>query len=66
MTDQELIQHIESDPEVLLGKPFMKGTRLSVDYILDLLAHGTTTDEILEEYEGLTVQNIRACLLFAS
>ena len=42
------------------------GTRLTVEYILNLLAHGATADEILEEYDGLAPEDIQACLLFAT
>jgi uncharacterized protein (DUF433 family) len=44
----------------------IRGTRLTVDYILNLLAHGATYEEILAEYVGLTVADIQACLLFAT
>jgi len=54
------------DSKVIVGKPVMKGTRLTVEYILNLLAHGATGTEILEEYEGLTQEDIQACLLFAT
>ena len=50
---------------MLAGKPVVRGTRLAVEYILKLLAHGATTAEILAEYEGLTADDIAACLLFA-
>jgi uncharacterized protein (DUF433 family) len=50
----------------MVGKPVIKGTRLTVEYILNLLAHGSTTEEILQEYEGLTQEDILACLLFAT
>jgi len=60
------MKRICSDPEIVAGKPVIKGTRLSVDFILNLLAHGATFDEILNEYEGVTTQDIQACLLFAS
>lgn len=66
MTDQQLLERIALDPKVLAGKPVIKGTRLSVEYILNLLAHGATNDEILGEYEGLTEDDIRACFLFAT
>ncbi|WP_121969676.1 DUF433 domain-containing protein [Leptolyngbya sp. BC1307] len=66
MTDQELLQRISHDSKVLAGKPVIRGTRLSVDFILNLLAHGSSFDEILDEYEGLTLTDIQACLLFAS
>lgn len=66
MTDQELLQRISHDSKVLAGKPVIRGTRLSVDFILNLLAHGSSFNEIVDEYEGLTLQDIQACLLFAS
>jgi len=66
MTDQQLLQRITLDPKVMVGKPTIKGTRLTVDYILNLLGHGTSWDEILAEYDGLTPEDIQACLLFAS
>ena len=50
----------------MVGKPVIKGTRLTVEYILKRLAHGETADEILQEYAGLTGEDIQACLLFAS
>ncbi|MGQ0540791.1 MAG: DUF433 domain-containing protein [Blastocatellia bacterium] len=65
MNDQELLKRISLNPKVLAGKPVIKGTRLSVEFILNLLAHGATTAEILDEYKGLTPDDIRACLLFA-
>ena len=66
MTDQELIQRISSNSQTLAGKPVVKGTRLSVDFILNLLAHGHSFSDILEEYEGLEQADIQACLLFAA
>ena len=66
MTDQELLERIALNPKVMLGKPVIKGTRLTVEYILNLLAHGATTAEILDEYKGLTQEDIQACLLFAT
>ena len=66
MDDQELLSRITTNPEVMMGKPVIKGTRLTVEYVLNLLAHGAATAEILEEYEGLVEEDIRACLLFAS
>mgnify|MGYP003390026531 FL=1 len=65
MNNDALLKRIALNPNVLTGKPVIKGTRLSVEFILNLLAHGTTTTEILEEYQGLTVEDIQACLLFA-
>lgn len=66
MTDQQLLDRIGLDPEVMVGKPVIRGTRLTVEYILNLLGHGETLDDILAEYEGLTAHDIHACLLFAS
>lgn len=50
----------------MVGKPVIQGTRLTVKYILGLLAHGTTIEEVLKEYPGLERDDIYACLLFAS
>ncbi|GAB4578855.1 MAG: DUF433 domain-containing protein [Anaerolineales bacterium] len=66
MSDHELLSRISVDPKVMVGKPVIKGTRLTVEYILNLLAHGASMDELLKEYGGLTREDIQACLLFAS
>jgi uncharacterized protein (DUF433 family) len=66
MDDQQLLNRITFNPKVMVGKPVIKGTRLTVEYILNLLAHGATVEDILEEYEGLTQEDIQACFLFAT
>jgi uncharacterized protein (DUF433 family) len=66
MNDQELLARVTLNPEVMGGKPVIQGTRLTVEYILNLLAHGATTGEVLAEYDGLAPEDIQACLLFAS
>ncbi len=66
MIEEELLERIAIDPKVMVGKPVIRGTRLTVEYILELLAHGTAMDEILEEYPGLVKDDIYACILFAS
>ena len=66
MSDQELLNRINTNSEVMAGKTVIRGTRLTVNYILNLLGHGATIAEILEEYEGLSEEDIRAYLLFAS
>lgn len=66
MNDTNLLKRITIDSKILVGKPVIIGTRLSVEYILNLLAHGATVEEILKEYKGLTEQDIQACLLFAT
>ena len=64
--EQHLLDRIISDPRIVVGKPVIKGTRLTVEYILNLLAHDSTFQEILDEYDGLTREDIQACLLFDS
>ena len=59
-------ERITVDPEILVGKPIVKGTRLAVEFIIDLLAQGWKEDEILANYPGLTPEDIRACLEYAS
>ena len=66
MNDQILLERITLNPKVMTGKPVIKGTRLTVEFILNVLAHGATTAEILDEYKGLQPEDISACLLFAS
>ena len=66
MKDQDLLKRIVLDPDIMVGKPVIRGTRLTVEYILGLLAHGATEREILDEYQGLTGEDIQACLLFAT
>lgn len=63
---KEFLEHIELNPKIMRGKPVIKGTRLTVQYILNLLANGETIDEITKEYEGITREDILACLLYAS
>lgn len=65
--DSIFTAHIKEDLKrrmSLVGKPVIKGTRLTVEYILNLLAHGSISKEILQEYEGLTQEDMQACLLF--
>jgi uncharacterized protein (DUF433 family) len=59
-------EHIVVDPKVLVGKPTIKGTRIAVEFVVDLLARGWTVEEILKEYDHLTREDIRACLAYAS
>ena len=55
---------IHVDPNVLVGKPVVMGTRLAVEFILDLLAQGWSQDDILQNYPGLAPDDIRACLAY--
>ena len=66
MKDELLLKRITIDSKVMVGKPVIKGTRLTVEYILNLLAHGSTVQDIISEYDGLTKKDIMACMLFAS
>ena len=66
MTDKKLLECIAINPKVMAGKPVIKGTRLTVEFILNLMAHGATVQEIMDEYTGLTHEDIQACILFAS
>ncbi len=56
---------ITIDPAVLVGKPVIKGTRLAVEFIVGLLAQGWSVDDILEEYDHITREDIQACLAYA-
>ncbi len=56
---------IAVDPAILVGKPVVRGTRLAVEFIIDLLAQGWTEAEILRNYPGLTHEDIQACLNYA-
>ncbi len=66
MNPGDLLGRITIDPKVMVGKPVIKGTRLTVEYILGLLASGLTIEEVLDEYPGLKKDDVLACLLFAS
>lgn len=59
-------ERIVVDPNILVGKPVVKGTRLAVEFIVDLLAQGWPENEILRNYPGLARQDIQACLAYAS
>ncbi len=59
-------ERIAIDPSIVVGKPVVKGTRLAVEFIVDLLAQGWSEMEILRNYPGLTHEDIQACLRYAS
>ena len=56
---------IAVDPDVLVGKPVVKGTRIAVEFVIDLLARGWTTEQILREYDHLQAEDVLACLTYA-
>jgi len=63
---EELKDRIVVDPQIMVGKPVIKGTRITVQLIVKLLANGETEAEILEDYPDLKKENIKAALLYAS
>lgn len=66
MNNNEFLGRITLNPKIMQGKPIIKGTRLTVQYILNLLSRGTTVEDILNEYKGLSKDDVLACLLYAS
>jgi len=63
---QNLLKRITIDPEICHGKPSIRGLRYPVSMILQLLGSGMSTEEVLEDYEDLSRDDILACLLYAS
>jgi uncharacterized protein (DUF433 family) len=53
---------ITVDPNVLVGKPVIKGTRIAVEFVMDLLGRGWSVEQILTEYDHLTPEDIQACV----
>lgn len=65
MDESILLERITVDQGVMAGKPILRGTRLTVEFILNLLAHGSTWEAIIEEYPDIAKEDIQAVLLFA-
>lgn len=66
MGKDELLARISVNPEVCFGKPCIKGHRIWVSLVLDMLAGGRSTAEILEDYPGLEEMDIRACIAYGA
>lgn len=66
MERDTLLERITIDPAVCFGKPCIRGHRIWVSLILDLLAGGMTTEEILQDYPDLTGEDIRACIAYGA
>ncbi|MBR8834501.1 MAG: DUF433 domain-containing protein [Stigonema ocellatum SAG 48.90 = DSM 106950] len=66
MTRDNLLSRISIDPNVCFGKPCIRGHRISVALILDLLAAGETMETILEEYPGVEKEDIQACIAYGA
>ena len=62
----DFLRRISANPGVLGGKPVIRGTRISVEFVLELLASGATEEEILHDYPHLKPADIRACLEYAA
>jgi uncharacterized protein (DUF433 family) len=65
MSELELLGRITVNPQIFGGKPIVRGRRLAVEHVLDMLAAGDTPETILEGYSWLEPEDIRACLMFA-
>jgi uncharacterized protein (DUF433 family) len=66
MTNMDWEPHIALDAEVLGGKPVIRGARLAVDFVVGLLAQGWSVEQILENYPGVTRDQVLACLAYAA
>jgi uncharacterized protein (DUF433 family) len=64
--NEQLMRRISIDPEVMVGKPVIQGTRIPVELIVRMLAQGIPENEILQEYPGLQADDIRAALAYAA
>ncbi len=62
---KEIFKRIVCDPDILGGKPIIKGTRISVEFVLELLANNWTHEEIIENYPGITEEDILAALEYS-
>ncbi|MEW5920429.1 MAG: DUF433 domain-containing protein [Bacillota bacterium] len=66
MLKESLLDRVELNSKIMLGKPVIKGTRLPIEIILEKLAYGQTEDQILEDYPFLEKADIKAALLYAA
>ena len=65
MTHEALLNRITADPSIFGGKPIIRGMRISVELVLSLLAQGERTEDILDDYPDLELDDIRACIAYA-
>ena len=65
-TREELLNRISINPNICFGKPCISGHRIWVSLILDLLAGGMTAEEILEDYPGLAIEDVQACIAYGA
>ena len=59
-------ERIVVDPDVLVGKPVVKGTRIAVELVIDLLARGYSKEQVLQQYDHITPEDVQACLAYAA
>ena len=65
-TREELLNRISINPNICFGKPCIRGHRIWVSLILDLLAGGMTPEEILVDYPGLSIEDVQACIAYGA
>jgi len=65
MNNSPLLERITVNPAIFGGKPIIRGLRISVEMILDLLSQGVAVDELLEDYPDLEPEDLLACLAYA-
>ena len=66
LTREDLLKRITINPEVCFGKPCIRGHRIWVSFVLDLLAAGLTIQEILDDYPGVEEEDVRACIAYGA
>lgn len=66
MTEEKLLKRIVIDPKIMLGKPVIKGTRLTVELVVEKIAFGATVETLKKDYPFLTEDDVRAALLYAA
>ncbi len=66
MTERGLLKRVVVNPKIMLGKPVIKGTRLTVEIIIEKLAYGETIEDLKRDYPFITEDDIRAALLYAA
>jgi len=63
---EHIYSYITYDPQILNGKPIISGTRISVEFIMELIASGASIDDIVKEYPALPVEGIREAVVYAA
>ncbi|MBM3254550.1 MAG: DUF433 domain-containing protein [Candidatus Omnitrophica bacterium] len=66
MTEEKLLKRIVINPKIMLGKPVIKGTRLTVEIIVEKIAYGETIEDLKRDYPFITEDDVKAALLYAA